>query len=421
MVPKDDFDFLNSEVFLKYTQASYRTPEEIYFRLKNKKLISIKDWPELESKIITSRKSNAIVFDIKLIDKKFWFYPADCILKKAHEIEKLGAQLFDTIQLQTAFEKEFLLDATIEESITSAIYEGANSTRAKAQMLIESGNIPKNKDEWMLVNNYNAMLWIKNNSSRHISAKMIEEIHQIVTQNTLSGDDANFSGKFRDDKVFVLSGSEVKHEGIDHKKIVGAINEVIELVAENNRYFPQILKGILLHYFISYIHPFFDGNGRAARTLFYTKAVKNNLRFVEILSVSAYLKNHGKQYEKSFEKVVRNELDMTYFIDFNLDALKAALEKVQSKIDYILKINLFREKFKINEQQIGLLQKLALHKFRSYDILSYAESIGKSREIARQELKQLVDIGLLTETQSGKKFIYTINKLKLDQLQKGSS
>ena len=96
MPPKDNFDFLNSEVFLKYTQSSYRTPEEIYFRLKNKKAISIKDWPEIESKIIQFRKSNAIPFHIKSIDKKFWFCPADCIIQKAREIEKLGIELFNT-------------------------------------------------------------------------------------------------------------------------------------------------------------------------------------------------------------------------------------------------------------------------------------------------------------------------------------
>ena len=137
---------------------------------------------------------------------------------------------------------------------------------------------------------------------------------------------------------------------------------------------------------------------------------------MELLSVSAYLKNHGKQYERSVEKVVQNDLDITYFIDFNLDALEEALKKVAEKVDFLVKIKSIQEGLELSDQQIGLLQKLALHRFRSYDIESYADSIGKSREIARQELKKLADVGLLDESREGKKFVYKIMKENLERM-----
>lgn len=415
MASKDDFEFLNSPLWLKYTQDSYKSPDEIKYRLE-KVGTSSADWPEIKSKIIRCRKVGAIPLFLNSIDKKFWFYPADCIYKKAHEIEKLGLALCEKINKESAFATDFLVNATIEEAITSAIYEGANSTRAKAKELIESQAPPKNKDEWMLLNNYHALTWIKDNHSAPVSLSLINEIHSMVTKNTLNEDDINFSGRLRDDKVFVTSGNEIKHEGVEHTKLGSVINEAFQLVIKSPRYFPSLLKGILLHYFVSYIHPYFDGNGRTARTLFYYKAIKNNLEFVELLSLSAYLKNHGKQYEKSFEKVVQNDLDITYFIDFNLDALEEALKKVAEKVDFLLRIKSLQEKFELSDQQIGLLQKLALHKFRRYDIESYAESIGKSREIARQELKKLADIGLLEESREGKKFVYKIIKDVLEKM-----
>ena len=141
---KDDFDFLNSEIFLKYTQGHYRTLEETKFRLQQHK--SAENWKELSAKIIRVRKTGAIPLFLETIRKKFWFYPADCILKKAHEIEKLGLALYERISRESAFASDFLLDATIEEAVTSAIYEGANSTRAKAKELIETKAEPKSKD-----------------------------------------------------------------------------------------------------------------------------------------------------------------------------------------------------------------------------------------------------------------------------------
>ena len=49
------------------------------------------------------------------------------------------------------------------------------------------------------------------------------------------------------------------------------LNQVCVLAnTENGEYFLHpIVKAIAIHYLIGYIHPFYDGNGRTARALFY--------------------------------------------------------------------------------------------------------------------------------------------------------
>jgi len=37
-----------------------------------------------------------------------------------------------------------------------------------------------------------------------------------------------------------------------------------------------VIKAILLHFWIGYLHPFCDGNGRTARALFYWYLLKND-------------------------------------------------------------------------------------------------------------------------------------------------
>lgn len=415
MNKREEFEFLNSSLWLKYTHQQYRTLDEIYYRTKDQKEVQV-NWKDLRNEIILHRKTNAIPRFLKTLGKNFWFYPADCIYQKADELEKRGIKLHQKIVENSSFKDEFFLNTLIEEAITSAIYEGANSTRAKAQELIASGHHPKNKDEWMLINNYEAMKWIKGNAEAPVSRDTVKEIHRIVTTHTLEGDDANFSGKFRNDVVYVRSSTdEIKHEGTEYPLIENSLDEAIEVATKNPRYFPKIIKGILLHYFIAYIHPFFEGNGRTARALFYFKSMKNHLPFVELLSVSSYLKNYGKQYEKSFEKVIKNDLDITYFIDFNLDALLAAVEVVERKVAYLMTIANVKKKLSISDNQVGLLQRLALNKFRKISIEEYASHIGKSREIARQELKQLCGLGLLHEEKAGKKFVYQVLGKELEK------
>lgn len=416
---KDEFEFLNSDLWLQYTQQRYLTPDEIRYRQKQLRQ-SPKEWASTAKKFVTTRKTGGITIFLNAIGARFWFYPADVIQKKIDEVEKIGVALYERINRNATFKADFLLDSKIEEAITSAIYEGANSTRAQAEQLIASGVGPKNKDEWMLFNNFRAMKWVRENKDKPLSQESVLSLHRIVTENTLEHDDINFSGRFRNDKIFVANFEGIKHEGVKHELIEKCIAEMIELTTNNRRYIHPLIRSILVHYLVAYIHPFFDGNGRTARALFYFKAMKNNLNYVELLSVSAYLKEHGSQYEKAFEKVVNNELDVTYFIDFCLESMLSALKEVSRKVSYLLRMNDLKEKYSLSANQVGLLQRMALHKFRSVDIEEYAKQISKSRELARQELKQLSELEFVTEFKAGKKLIYRVNAGKLKKMYGGS-
>ena len=407
---EEEFKFLNDELWFKYTHERYVPLEDIKYRLENLG-ISQKHWPKLKQRIQFSRKMGAIPFFLKSIDKKFWYFPSDSINKKIHFVESLGNKLHHKIEAHSSLQKGFLANAKIEEAITSAIYEGANSTRAKAKAFIASQNRPKNKDEFMLINNHKAMRWIKEHSTESVSNQLILTIHKIISQNALRGDDANFCGKFRDGPVYVG-----EHEGICHTKIEETLNEVIETINDHSRFLHGLIKGILLHYFIAYIHPFFDGNGRTARTLFYFKMIKNDLKFVELLAISANLKEHGKRYEKSFELVKEHEWDMTFFIDFCLDSLVVALKNAEKKVNFLISFSKFKDLMGVNSNQVLLLQRMALNKHRDITIEEYAGDLGKSREIARRELKDLLQKGLLREKKRGKKFIYFIESNKTKEL-----
>lgn len=411
MSDKKKLEMLDDEIWLKYTHLRYLTVKETKYRLEKSAGNLHADWRELEKKIVSLRMSASIPFNLKTIDKRFWYFPSDSIQKKIHAIESQGHLLWSRIESQKPLKDSLLADSKTEEAITSAIYEGANSTRSQAKALISKGKQPKNKNEWMLVNNYSALEWIKNNLEDDLTVETILTIHKIVSENTLQGDDINFCGKFRDDKVYVGN-----HLGISYERIKDSLNEVIACISNHSRYVPDLIKAILFHYFIAYIHPFFDGNGRTARTVFYFVALKSKLDFVELLSVSSSLKDHGRQYEKSFDKVVENNFDMTYFIDICLDALLIALDQVEKKLNYILAIPALVEAVNINQNQITLLQKMALNKYRGISIEEHAEEIKKSREIARQELNALQSYALLKAKKEGKKFVYYVDTKKLKSM-----
>ena len=77
-----------------------------------------------------------------------------------------------------------------------------------------------------------------------------------------------------------------------------------------------------------------------------------------------------------------------------------------------------KDRFELSQTQVGLIQRMALHKFRTIDIEEYAQQIAKSREFARQELKGLLDLNLVSEIKMSKKLIYKVNAEKLKELYK---
>lgn len=405
-----EFDFLNSRLWLKYTQDKYIPIEGIQYRLDSLN-IHKNEWPKFQRKILKYRKMNSVPLFVKTLNKKFWYFPADCISRKIHKIEKLGDHIFGMIENQKTFRQEFLHNAVVEEAVTSAIYEGANSTRNEAKTLIAEGRQPKNKAEWMLLNNYNAMMWIKKNFNKPFSINLILEIHKTVVLNTLEGVEASFAGQFRNDTVFIG-----EHEGVSHKKIKPSLEEVIQLISDHPRFLHSLVKGILFHYFIAHIHPFFDGNGRTARTLFYLTAMKHDLKFVEILSISADLKKHGNRYDKAFDWVKKYQWDLTYFVDFCLDSLLTAIEQVKKKADFLIDIASLKDHFNLSYCQIAILQKTALNKHRSINIEGYAKNINRSREFVRKELKDLLKKSFLREEKIGKKNVYYIKSKHLKSL-----
>jgi Fic family protein len=396
-----------NDLMVKYSHQTYLPPDDIKYRAN----LSGQRWTKLRHDLVELRKTQSLPFFFKSLPQSFWFFESDSLRQKLITIEKTGEKILGDLWQDKTLHENFIKAAATEESITSAIYEGANSSRSQARQFIAENRRPRNKDEQMLINNVQAMGWIKKTQPHTITTNQILTIHEIVTKDTMEGDLINHCGRFRNDRVFIGN-----HEGIDFRLVPAAMQEALDLVQDNIRYIHPLLQGILLHYFTAYIHPFFDGNGRTARTLFYLAAMNNGLHFVELLSISADLKHHGKRYERAFELVVKNEGDLTCFVDFSLDSLIAALKIVDEKVAALLSLwQLKTEPHTLNDRQITLLQRMMLNKFAKVSIDQHAQASQLSHEMARQDIKKLVDFKFLIEAKSGKKHFYTPDTKRLKE------
>jgi Fic family protein len=172
-----------------------------------------------------------------------------------------------------------------------------------------------------------------------------------------------------------------------------------------------IIKGILIHFWLAYVHPFMDGNGRTARTLFYWFMLKHDYWLFEYLSVSTAILSARSQYYRSFLYSEIDDNDATYFIVYNLKAIHKALEIINAYIDRKQKEKRNAYRFAVKYPALNLRQRAllasALEKPQEiYTIETHAHVHGVTYQTARTDLLALKDMGLLEMNKEGKKFIF---------------
>ena len=119
-----------------------------------------------------------------------------------------------------------------------------------------------------------------------------------------------------------------KYENIPH-----LVQELCDFINDDTKEFIHpIIKGIIIHYLVGYIHPFVNGNGRLARTLYYWYVMKKGYWLMEYTSISRIIKGSQTKYGLAYQYSETDDSDLTYFIKFNLACIERAVDNLRTYI-----------------------------------------------------------------------------------------
>ena len=88
-----------------------------------------------------------------------------------------------------------------------------------------------------------------------------------------------------------------------------------------------VFKAIIIHFWMGYLHPFVDGNGRLARVLFYWYLIRNNYWGFAYIPLSRVIKNSPIQYGMAYVYTEQDDNDLTYFLDYNAKKIRQAVKE----------------------------------------------------------------------------------------------
>jgi Fic family protein len=342
---------------------------------------------------------------------KFSFSQTDYIQKILHEFDlNIGGNLGAQKIIPEQEKDKYLVSSIMEEAIASSQIEGAVTTRKKAKEMLRKNDKPRSKSEQMILNNYRTIQTIVEWKSQPLTIELLLHIHKLISNNTL--DDKNDEGTFRtSNDIYVVNHieSEIVHTPPDFKEIPTLIEEVCNFFNNDKPDFfiHPVIKGIILHFLIGYIHPFVDGNGRTARTLFYWYLLSKGYWLTEYLSISRLIVKSKNQYESAYLYTENDENDLTYFINYNLKTMDKAYDAlrtyIQRKIDEKKYITNFQKIQFINNRQAEILKWFYDEPHLLLTVKEVENRLRVSNQTARTDLQQLIQYGYVELIQINKK------------------
>jgi Fic family protein len=388
--------------FINHMNDRYYYWDELKYRQTPNNIDKKTAWALVKfSRMSQTRNTNILTTDGKL----FWYWLPDVILKELHFIDQhaTGQILTNAPDMRKTTKDKYIISSLMEEAIASSILEGAATTHKKAKEMLLEGRKPRTRGEMMIKNNYTTMVKIKDHIREKLSIDLLCDIQESITNGTLT--DPSTSGKLRSSNdVFVVDyDGTILHTPPDVSELKERLQALCYFANNSfeDMFIHPVVKASILHFWLGYIHPFVDGNGRTARALFYWYLLKNNYWLVEFLPISRIILKSPAKYKMAYLYSEKDDNDLTYFIRYHLRAFRLSIEDFTR---YILRkqqesqdaIKLFRKVSYLNRRQQELIVHAIHNPATVYTINRHMITHGIVYQTARNDLLKLVKEGLLT-------------------------
>ena len=234
----------------------------------------------------------------------------------------------------------------------------------------------------------------------------------MITDGTL--DDRKYEGRLRESNEVVVADSlsgEIVHYPPDCACLEEGLSAICDFANDNGstRFIHPVVKAVIIHFMLSYLHPFVDGNGRTARALFYWYMLKEGYWLTEFLAISRIIYKTKNRYEKAFIHTELDDGDLGYFVQYHLEALDKAfqdleeyLERKREEEDAIME---FRNVEGINDRQAMILEMFRKDQHSVFTAKDLVSCLCVTDKTVRTDLEDLVRLGFLERIPKNKRLV----------------
>jgi Fic family protein len=264
-------------------------------------------------------------------------------LDSVAQVRLTAAKLLLTPQSSTRL---YGLKAMEEEIVSTFSIEQIDTSRASVRKIL-SGYAPDSESENRILGMKKGLEFISD-PQNELNEENLYLLYQMAVGDFLPQEDRLLPGnRYRHDAVYVV-GDRVEHAGLPWQKLNAYLAELMAFLHEDS-HCNDLLTAALIHFYLAYLHPWFDGNGRMARLVHLWYLVQKGYSSALFVPLSRFVEKSRKGYYDAYTRTEENAkisgvLDVTpflvYFIDnvyhklgealpapATTDAFRAALEQ----------------------------------------------------------------------------------------------
>ena len=306
--------------------------------------------------------------------------------------------------IQDEHRERYLVSSLMEEAISSSQMEGAATTRRVAKDMLRRHATPRDRSQQMIVNNYQTIRFIVEHKQEPLTMEMLLHIHHLMTDRTMERPED--AGQFRKNDDVVVENAithDIVHRPPSYRDIPQFVDDLCSFfnASQPPTFIHPIIRGIVIHFMLAYMHPFVDGNGRTSRALFYWYMLREGYWLTEYLSISRIIYRSKNSYEKAFLCSEADGMDIGYFIAYHLRVLGLAFRDLQSylqrKIEEREAAAAYLSIPGLNERQAEMIKMYADNPGEMYTVREFQARFQVTPTTVKSDLEQLMKMGIVRQ------------------------
>ena len=243
-----------------------------------------------------------------------------------------------------------------EEIAASLTIENIDFNRDSVRKIL-NGYAPQDESEARIYGMKKGLDFISDSENK-ITEENVYKLYHLAIESYLEEEDQLPPGScYRNDAVYIV-GQEVEHTGLPHQRLPEYMKKLTAFISQDSE-MDDLLKAAVIHFYVAYLHPYFDGNGRMARMMHLWYLVQKGFSSALFIPLSEYVERSKKRYYHVYTLCERNAsisgvMDVTaflvYFIEEVYHKMKVSLPAAQTMDGFQIAL----DEGKITEKETAL-------------------------------------------------------------------
>ena len=306
------------------------------------------------------------------------------------------------------------IKAAEDEIVATSAIESIDFSRDSVRNILK-GMAPKDEQENRILGIKHGLEFIADKANK-ITEENLYKLYMMTVGDFLTDDDNLLKDNFyRHDTVYIVS-DRVEHSGLDHKKVPEFMKSLMAFVNAKDD-INDLIKAAIIHFYIAFVHPYFDGNGRMARLVHLWFLIQKGYRYALFIPFSSQIEKSRKAYYDAYTAIEENKklsgkIDVTPFILYFINNVYNKMNEGTATVETLTAYDDAVKEGKITEKETKLWKfVLSFYGTSEFSTKQLEKDFGDAAYATiRGFVLKFENLGLLSSVKYGPRVKYKVAK-----------